>query len=146
MEAYDSVRRKVLYNILAEFGIPMKLVRLTKMCLNESCSRVWVGKHLSDMFHVKNYLNQGNALWQLLFNIALENGRSVQVKQDGIKLNGTYQLLVYADYLNVLGGSVHNIKRNTEAANKETRLALMLIKLNHVSRTECSTKSQSKDS
>jgi purine nucleoside phosphorylase len=33
-KAYDSVRREVLYNILIEFGIPMKLVRLIKMCLN----------------------------------------------------------------------------------------------------------------
>ena len=42
--AYDSVRREVLYNILIEFGIPMNLVRLLKMCLNETYSRVWVGK------------------------------------------------------------------------------------------------------
>jgi hypothetical protein len=35
-KAYDSVRREVLYNILLEFGIPMKLVRLIKMCLNET--------------------------------------------------------------------------------------------------------------
>jgi hypothetical protein len=33
-KACDSMRREVLYNILAEFGIPMKLVRLIKMCLN----------------------------------------------------------------------------------------------------------------
>jgi hypothetical protein len=42
-KAYDSVRREVLYNILIEFGIPMKLVRLVKMCLNETYSRVRVG-------------------------------------------------------------------------------------------------------
>jgi len=30
-KAYDSVRREVLYNILFEFGIPMKLVRLIKV-------------------------------------------------------------------------------------------------------------------
>jgi hypothetical protein len=41
-KAYDSVRREVLYNILIEFGIPMKLVRLTKMCLSETYSRVSV--------------------------------------------------------------------------------------------------------
>jgi len=41
-KAYDSVRREVLYNILIEFGIPMKLVRLIKMCLTEMHSRVQV--------------------------------------------------------------------------------------------------------
>ena len=39
----------------------------------------------------------------------------VQVNQDGMKLNGTHQLLVYADDVNVLGGIVHTIKENTEA-------------------------------
>jgi hypothetical protein len=37
-KAYDSVRREVLYNILIQFGIPMKLVRRIKMCLNETYS------------------------------------------------------------------------------------------------------------
>jgi hypothetical protein len=44
-KAYDSVRREVLYNILIVFGIPLKLVRLIKMCLNKAYSRVRIGKH-----------------------------------------------------------------------------------------------------
>jgi len=42
-KAYDSVRTEVLYNILIEFGIPKKLVRLVKMCSTETYSRVRVG-------------------------------------------------------------------------------------------------------
>jgi hypothetical protein len=53
-EAYDSVRREVLCNSLIEFGIPMKLARLVKMCLNEIYSRVQVGKHLT----IKNGFNK----------------------------------------------------------------------------------------
>jgi hypothetical protein len=61
-----------LYNILIEFGIPMKLVRLIKVCLSATYSRVRVGKHLSDTFPIKNGLKQGDALSPWLFNFALE--------------------------------------------------------------------------
>ena len=58
-KAYDSVRREVLYNILIKFVIPMKLIRLIKMCLNEIYSIVRVGKNLSDMFSIRNGLKRG---------------------------------------------------------------------------------------
>jgi hypothetical protein len=51
--AHDSVRREVLYNILIEFGVPMKLVRLSKTCLNETFSKVLIGKHLSESFRIQ---------------------------------------------------------------------------------------------
>jgi hypothetical protein len=50
----------------------MKLVRLIKMYLNETYSKVCIGKHLSDSFPVQNDLKQGDALSPLLFNFALE--------------------------------------------------------------------------
>ena len=71
-------------------------------------SRVRVeGKHLSDMFPIRNDLKQGDAISPLLFNIALEYAiRRVQVNQDDLKLNSTHQFLVYADDVNILGGSL----------------------------------------
>jgi len=51
--------REILYNILSKHGISMKLVRLTKMCSNETYSKVRIGKNLSDAFPIQNGLNQG---------------------------------------------------------------------------------------
>ena len=48
----------ILYNILIEFSIPMKLVRLIKMCLTETYSRVRVGKNLCDVFPIRNGLKR----------------------------------------------------------------------------------------
>ena len=86
------------------------------MCLTETYSRVQIGKILSDMFLVRNGLKQGDALSPLLFTFALEYTiRKVQVNQDGLTLIGTYHLPVNADYVNVLGGSVHTLKKSAEA-------------------------------
>jgi len=115
-KACDSVGREALYKILIEFGVHMKLVRLLKMCMNETYSRVRVGKHLSDIFPSRNSLKRGDALFPLFFNFALGCIiRRVQVNQDGLKLNGTPQPLVYADNVNILGGSVYTVKENAEA-------------------------------
>jgi hypothetical protein len=113
--AYDSVRREILYNILIDFGIPMVLVGLIKICLPETYSKVRVGKNLSDTFPIRNGLKQGDTLSPLHFTYALGYAiRRVQVNQNDLKLYSTHQLLIYAVDVNKLRGSVHTIKENAE--------------------------------
>jgi hypothetical protein len=101
------VRKEVLYNIAIEFWLSLKLDRLIKLYLNETYSKVRAGKHLSDSFPLQNGLKQGDALSPLLFSFALEYAiRKVQEDQVGPKLNGTHQLLAYADYVTLLGDNI----------------------------------------
>ena len=106
------------------------------MCLYETCSRVRVGQHLSVMFSIMNVLKQGDALSLLLFKFASDYAiRRVQVNQDGLKLNVTHQLLVYTDDVNILGGSVHTVKKNREAllvGSKEIGLEVNADKTKYV--------------
>jgi len=77
---------------------------------------------VSDRFPIRNGLKQGDALSPMLFNFALEYAiRRVQVNQEGLKLNGTHQLLAYADDVNILRGSIHTLKENAEALVAATR-------------------------
>jgi len=92
-KAHDSFRREVLYNSLIEFGVPMKLVRQTKMYLNETYRTVREGKHFTDMFLIKNFFFLRRYLSPWFFNFALGYAiRRFQINQDGLKLNGTHQL------------------------------------------------------
>ena len=76
-------------------------------------------------------MQQGDASSPLVFTITLEHDiRSIQKNQVGLKLNGTHQLLVYADDGNILVGSIHTIQNNTKALVVSIKeIGLMLAEL-----------------
>jgi hypothetical protein len=81
------------------------------MCLNESCSTVSVCKKLCDKLPIQNGLKQGEDLsatvaFQLCFQIS-----SLLENQEGLKLNGTHQLLAYADGISIVGEKIDAIQK-----------------------------------
>jgi hypothetical protein len=107
-------------------------------------------KHLFDSFPIQNGLKQGDALSPLLFNFALEYAiRKVQENQVGLKLNGTHQLLAYADGVNLLGDNIDTIeKKKSETlidASKEVGLEINVWKTKYMLLSRYQNASQNRD-
>jgi hypothetical protein len=83
---------------------------------------------LSDSSPIQNGLKQRDALSPLLFNFALEYAiKKIQENQAGLKLNGTHQILSYADDVNLLENNIDTINKVTQTvidASKEVGLEI----------------------
>jgi hypothetical protein len=114
--AYDSVDREGLWNIMAEFQFPHKLIRLLKATLASVMCCVKVQGATSNVFECKIGLRQGDELSTKLFNIALEG----IIRRAGIERTGTIftkstQLLGFADDIDIVG---RNIRAITDAFSR----------------------------
>jgi hypothetical protein len=92
------------------------------MCLNETYSKVRIGRHLSDRFPLQNGLKQGHALSPLLFNFALEYAiMKVQKYHMGLKLIGVHHFLVHADHVNLLEDNINTIEMNRDTLTDDSK-------------------------
>ena len=126
-KAQNLVRKVIMCNFSIYVCIHMKPVRLIKMCRCEICSRIRLGKILSDKLSFKNGLKQEDGLLPLLFSFALEYSiRHVQAQLNGLKLNVTHRLW-FMLILYILGRNVHIVMRKTVAVLSDIKVSELEI-------------------
>jgi hypothetical protein len=99
---YDNVSRNQLYKARLEFGIPPKLVRLTQATMESTTAKVRIENELSESFHIRNGLRQGDPLACILFNTALEKIIcEANINQRSNIFYKSVQILAYADHTDI---------------------------------------------
>lgn len=112
LKAYDSIHRDSLWNVMIEFGFPLKLINMCRLCMDDNTSRILLNGKRSDSFQNRTGLRQGDALSPLLFNIALEKViRSLKLVPAGIHLGQYHKVLAYADDIVLIGRTEIEIRK-----------------------------------
>ena len=114
-QAYGTINRAELVELMKEFEIPMKLLRLVSMTLANTKSKVKIQEKLSPSSETMIGLRQGDSLSTLLFNGCTEKiKRNVRSNPGGTIYNRTRQCLAHADDVVILGRSEGYIKKTLE--------------------------------
>ncbi|KAL4104822.1 hypothetical protein QTP88_020098 [Uroleucon formosanum] len=117
-QAYDSIARSTLWNVMVQLGIPAKLVRMVKACMKNSRCKVKFKSVLSKEFTVTTRVRQGDALSPILFNIALESlvKEALQNEPQGLDIGQGKQvfLAAYADDIVVIAETEDSLKRTND--------------------------------
>lgn len=115
-KAYDSIKRNQLYEVMKKLEIPRKLIRLTKVTLEKTKTKIKFNNHMSDYFETNTGLKQGDPLSTTLFNLMLE----YIIRESGINRAGslktkTTTLLAYADDVTILSTSEKELKNTCKS-------------------------------
>lgn len=118
--AYDSVKRRKLWRVMEEFGIPRKLISLAELTLSGANSRVRIRNKLSEVFDIEEGLRQGDPLATLFFNWILEAAvRTMDMDASGTIFTKSSQLLGYADDLDIMGRSMEAVTEKFVALDRK---------------------------
>ncbi|KAL1452545.1 hypothetical protein WDU94_006766 [Cyamophila willieti] len=97
-KAYDCINRDYIWKTMREFGIPLKLIELCKICVKNSKAKVRIEDEYTEVFHVNTGVRQGDGISPLLFNIVLEKALKKTSQMDkGINIGTVINLLAFAD-------------------------------------------------
>ena len=141
--AYDTIKRDQLYKAMSEFNIPNKLIKLTRMTVENRKSQVRIQSDLSDSIFTKKGLRQSDSLACLLFNLALKGVvRNAGIQRSGTIFYNLVQLLAYAYDMDVIARSRAALKE--AFASLERPAGEMGLRINE-EKTKYLTKRESKN-
>ena len=131
-QAYDSIQRPVLWEIMQEMEIPPKLINLVKACYSNSKALVQIGKGRTEEFEIRTGLRQGCLLSPILFNLVLEKvKRSIGQRQGGIVIGGiSIGSLEYADDVDIIRERVEQVLEMYNVYKEEAKRVGLVINEN----------------
>src|SRR6201996_3853651 len=126
-QAYDSIIRNVHFSIMEEFGIPSKLIRLTKATLSATKCKILIQGTLSDPFDIDTGLKQVDRLSTILFNLALEKVvRAMSINWNGTIFTTSKQLAAFADDADLIRRGTLAVKESCEMQTTAKEVGLLV--------------------